>query len=234
MAYTLVSPSDGFFDRLFSFSNSISTSAAGLKLLFMCDLSLSFPFSSKMALCVPKVIIVGHSFVRRLSCDLEQQFDDRAKRNFDLKHVDVRLLEVGGRTAKKIKDFDLAGVFRFAPDVVILEIGANDLRNISPEMVGSEIDDLIKQLLKDFSVRVAGVCLVIPRAESSFNRKVKLLNRYLSVVIDNPNVFLWRHKILDEHGQKFEWCTKFDGVHLNPCGQYLLYRSYRGAILQAV
>ena len=32
-----------------------------------------------MALCVPNVMILGHSFVRRLSGDLEQHFDDRAK-----------------------------------------------------------------------------------------------------------------------------------------------------------
>ena len=103
-----------------------------------------------MASCVPKVMILGHSFVRRLSCDLDQQFDDRAKRNFDLNHVNVRLFGVGGRTVKKIKDFDLGVVFRFAPDVVILEIGTNDLCNISAEVVGSEIDELVKQLLGDF------------------------------------------------------------------------------------
>ena len=183
-----------------------------------------------MALCVPKVMILGHSFVRRLSCDLDQQFDDRAKRNFDLNHVNVRLFGVGGRTMKKIKDFDLGVVFRFAPDVGILEIGTNDLCNISAEVVGLEIDDLVKQL-SDFSVRVVGVRLVIPRAEALFNQKVKLLNRYLSVVIDNPHVFLWRHKILDESRCDF---LLQDGVHLNPCGQYLLYRSYRGAILKAV
>ena len=50
-----------------------------------------------MALCVPKVMILGHSFVRRLSSDLDQQFDDRAKRNFDLNHVNVRLFGVGAR-----------------------------------------------------------------------------------------------------------------------------------------
>ena len=122
---------------------------------------------------------------------------------------------------KKIKDFDLGVVFRFAPDVGILEIGTNDLCNISAEVVGLEIDDLVKQL-SDFSVRVVGVRLVIPRAEALFNQKVKLLNRYLSVVIDNPHVFLWRHKILDESRCDF---LLQDGVHLNPCGQYLLYRS---------
>ena len=75
------------------------------------------------------------------------------------------------------------------------------------------------------------MCLVIPQTEALFNQKVKLLNRYLSVVIENPNVFLWRHKILDEPQCDF---LLHDCVHLNPCGQYLLYRSYRGAILRAV
>ena len=64
-----------------------------------------------MALCVPKVMILGHSFIRRLSCDLDEQFDIRAKRNFDLNHVNVRLFGVWGRTVKKIKDFDLGMLF---------------------------------------------------------------------------------------------------------------------------
>ena len=47
-----------------------------------------------MALCVPKVMILGHSFVRRLSGDLEHHFDDHAKSNFDLEDVKVRLFGV--------------------------------------------------------------------------------------------------------------------------------------------
>ena len=70
-----------------------------------------------MALCVPKVMILGHSFVRRLSGDLENHFDDRAKSNFDLEGVKVRLFGIGGRTVKKIKQFDVANVSRFAPVV---------------------------------------------------------------------------------------------------------------------
>ena len=91
-----------------------------------------------------------------------------------------------GRTVKKIKDFDVGVVFCFAPDVVISEIGTNDLWNISAEVVGSEIDDLVKQLLSDFSVQVVGVCLVIPRAEALFNQKVKLLNRYFKCCYWQP------------------------------------------------
>ena len=184
-----------------------------------------------MTLCVPKAMILGHSFVRRLRGDLEQHFDDRAKSTFDLKDVQVRLFGVGGRTVNKIKQFDLANVSRFAPDVVILEIGTNDLCNEPPETVGSQIDELVELLLNHFPVRVVGVCEVIKRAEPVFNQKVEVLNRYLRVVIDNPKVFVWRHKILNSPSHDF---LLEDGVHLNPCCQYLLYRSYRGAILKAV
>ena len=107
----------------------------------------------------------------------------------------------------------------------------NDLCNEPPETVGSQIDELVELLLNDLSLRVVGVCLVIKRAEPMFNKKVEVLNRYLTVAIDCPRVFVWRHKILNSPSHDF---LLEEGVHLNPCGQYLLYRSYRGAVLKAV
>ena len=68
---------------------------------------------------------------------------------------------------------------------------------------------------------------MIKRAEPMFNKKVEVLNRYLSVVVDH----LIRHKISDSPSHDF---LLEDGVLLNPCRQYLLCRSYRGAILKAV
>ena len=162
--------------------------------------------------------------------DLEQHFDDRAKSNFDLEDVKIRLFGFGRRTVNKITQFDVPNVSRFGPDVVMLEIGTNDLCNELPETVGSQIDELVELLLNHLSVRVVGVCQVIKRAEPMFN-KVEVLNHYLSVVVDRPQVFVWRHKILDSPSHDF---LLENGVHLNPCGQYLLYRSYQGAILKAV
>ena len=75
-----------------------------------------------MALCVPKVMILGHSYIQRLSGDLAQHFDNHAKSDFDTEDNKVRLFGVGRRTVTKIKQFDLANVTRFAPDVVIIEI----------------------------------------------------------------------------------------------------------------
>ena len=118
---------------------------------------------------------------------MEQHFDNRAKSNFNLEDVKVRLFGVGRRTVNKIGPFDLMSPF-FAPDFVISEIGTNDLCNKPPEMVGSQIDKLVELSLNHFSVGVVGVCKVIKRAEPMFN-KAQVLNLYLSVVVDRPEVF---------------------------------------------
>ena len=119
------------------------------------------------------------------------------------------------------------------PDVIILEIGTNDLAANRPEVVGSEIDDLVQLLLQSYSVRVIGVCEVIPRVRAPFfNAAAPILNQYLTDVLQLcPNVFSWRHT-----GFSNPTVSPYlpDGVHLNPQGQYSLYRSYRGAILKAL
>jgi len=51
------------------------------------------------------------------------------------------------------------------------------------------------------------------------------------VLDDLPNVFFWSHVEFNSPHKDLYWK---DGVHVNPTGQYLLYRSYRGAILTAV
>ena len=117
---------------------------------------------------------------------MEWQFDDRTKSDFNLQDVKVRLFGVGGRTVDKIMQFDLVNVSRFTPEIVILEIGTNELGNAPLEMVGSQIDELFKLLLNHFSVRVVGVCLVIKRAEAVLNEKIEVLNQYLRA---NPKTF---------------------------------------------
>ena len=92
---------------------------------------------------VPSVLILGHSFVKRLKRDLRSHFDPRADGNFKLGGTEsVHLHSVGGRTVARLRSLDLHVVERIAPDVLILEIGTNDLVDTSPEVVGSEIESL--------------------------------------------------------------------------------------------
>ena len=84
-----------------------------------------------------------------------------------------------------------------APDIVILEIGTNNLTHTSPETVGSNIEDFASFLKREFSVCANGICGVIPSGISvshvmSFWHNASVLNQYVGVVLDDfANVFCW-------------------------------------------
>ena len=193
-----------------------------------------------MSVSVPKVLILGHSFVRRLRDDLDAQFDDRASKNFHLpESANVSLYGTGGRTVEKLLKYDLICVLNFRPDIILLEIGTNDLSHSAPEVVGSKIEEFARLLRDQYKVRVVGVCQVIDRKvshsealDTGFNAKAALLRQYLSVVLENEQaIFLWSHRDFSLPDRKLI-CS--DGVHCNAKGQYALYRSYRGAVLKAL
>ena len=138
-----------------------------------------------MALSRPKVLVFGHSFVRRLHQDLTTQFDMRAALNFNLPNVSIKLDDIGGRTVDKLMKYDFECVQKFQPNIVILEVGTNDLPLMKPK-----IDNLVHLLLGVTSIRVIGVCLVSDRATSpEFNAKVRILNKYLTVIFNGMHVF---------------------------------------------
>ena len=179
-----------------------------------------------MASSVPSVLVLGHSFIRRLRDDLRSHFDSRADDTFGLSDdAIVHLHGVGGLTVARLRR-DLGMVSSLSPQVVILELGTNDLTRLRLEVAGSEIEDT-------FSVRVIGVCKVLPRVRAPFlNGAASILNQYLCGILEPiPNVFCWRHRGFD-NPSVHPYLP--DGVHVNSFGQYCLYRSYRGAILKAL
>jgi len=173
-------------------------------------------------MCVPKILILGHSFVRRLRDDLAAHFDARAAPNFHLPETGhVSLYGTGGRTVAKLNKYDLPWVVnKYQPDIVILELGTNDLSTLPPEIVGSQIDDLAQALRDQYKVRVVGVCQVLNRNNPQtlapacdFNAKAAVLRQYLSVVLaDQPGIFLWTHK---EFYRSDRSLLSLDGVHCN-------------------
>ncbi len=94
-------------------------------------------------------------------------------------------------------------------------------------------------MLDELNIKVIAVCQVInkhiPHSDApdhAFNAKASILRQYLSVVLANePGVFLGDHRKFDNGRIGL---LSLDGVHCNPQGQYILYRSYRGAILKAL
>ena len=110
----------------------------------------------------PRVLILGHSFVRRLSSFLSHS--NIHSHNLGLQDVaEIALFGVGGRTIAKVEKFDLGFVRAWKPDIVILELGTNDLTKFPPESVGSSLEKLVQLLYENCSVKVIGVCQVIKR-----------------------------------------------------------------------
>ena len=104
------------------------------------------------------VVIRGHSFVRRLNCDLNAAFDSRPNTNFELSQsTSIHLHGVEGRTVEKLKKFDLSVLETFKPDILLLEIGTNYLSRFKPETVGSSIKEFILFVRHHFGTRVIGI-----------------------------------------------------------------------------
>ncbi|CAH3135465.1 unnamed protein product, partial [Porites lobata] len=96
-----------------------------------------------MASSVPSVLVLGHPFIRRLRDDLRLHFDSRADDTLGLSDdAIVHLHGVGGLTVARLLR-DLGMVSSLSPQVVILELGTNDLTRLRPEVAGSEIEDLV-------------------------------------------------------------------------------------------
>ena len=98
----------------------------------------------------PTVLALGHSFVRRMAHDLKANFDPRASETFNLEgNIPVHLHGIGGRTVRKLIQFDLDIISALTPDVVILEIGTNDLSMNRQEVAGSDNEEFVRLLCRD-------------------------------------------------------------------------------------
>ena len=100
---------------------------------------------------ISRVLIFGHSFVRRLRTDL-------LARMLDLQGIaDINMYDVGGWTIPRLRKFDLWVILKISRNIVSLEIGTSGLAN-TPEVVGSEIEYLVKLLISKYLVRAMVVC----------------------------------------------------------------------------
>ena len=193
----------------------------------------------------PKVMLVGHSYVWRMEAFIRGSPDPRVKPDLNLPRdldTPVRFCGTGGSTVPDVVSRDLASVETIRPDVVILQIGSNDLADkhrplMRPETVGSQIHDLAWKLINHLNVSQVVVCeeFRCPKKYQlfpDFNANIDALNQYLSVVIDAlPCASYWSH-----HGFKLSELDLYlhDGIHMNETGNFKLFKSFRGAAIQAL
>ena len=130
--------------------------------------------------------------------------------------ADIYFHGVGGRTIATFRKFDFHVVRQLVADVVILELGSNDLVEFSPQTVGSELESLVRKLYEIDSVQFVVEGQVLRRHTPNsveYNCKAGKLHQYLKVVLEPlPFRYYWRHRGF--------WKSKSalylpDGVHLN-------------------
>ena len=104
-------------------------------------------------------------------------------------HIDgdlsIKWHDIGGRTISKVIQHDLGIVETFAPEIVVIQLGINDLSSLSAVETGSALEDLSRLLHESHGVQRVCVCHTIFRGNAPlFNRQVKLLTKYLKVVLE--------------------------------------------------
>ena len=168
-----------------------------------------------------RILIPGHSFIRRLHVFLRQNFSEVFARNLHIDgNLSIKWHGIGGRTISKVIRHDLGIVETFAPEIVVIQLGINDLSSLSALETGSALEDLSRLLHESHGVQRVCVCQTIFRGNAPlFNRQGKLLTKYPKVVLEPiPYVLYWRHRGFWNCKSRF--LTR-DGVHLNHLGQYI-------------
>lgn len=188
----------------------------------------------------PRVLVLGHSFVRRLK---EFAAPNHSGGPYDLNLglsniCSIIFHGIGGRTVDKMIKHDLDKIRSAAPNIVVLELGSNDLcdKDSDPETIALSIVALAELLLTELSLRFIAVCEVTARQNEPFvgyNDRTALLNGYLRESLRIiPTAKCWQNRGLINPTNNAVYAP--DGIHLNDIGNKALYRSYRGAILWAL
>ena len=189
-----------------------------------------------------QVLIFGHSFVKNLNRFLRENHGDYHNLGFDYSRAHVHWLGIGGMRVDQARGEQLIAVERVRPDIVYVELGTVDMTNpkLGPEEIGSEIHELaldmialgVKKVIVGEIIHREGKG--IPRRMLYVNQRVNIANLYLSAVLGpqfTPKARFWRHKRFWHSAYPL---LKKDGVHPNTLGSRRLFRSIRGAVLQAI
>ena len=157
----------------------------------------------------------------------------------DSSRLDLSFLGHGGRTVSGIESEDMQVIKRFAPHVVILMVGGNDLTSptASPLGVASDIHELALSIAAVQSCVKVLVGAIPPRRSypstgPAYPERVDRYNfilRNLLQVEESAAFFKIRgliDPVRDIHIR--------DGVHFKPYGLYRLYRAVRGAVCSAL
>ena len=153
-----------------------------------------------------KVLILGSSYVRRLGFFVHQPdwASDLLNLGFPPSQVSFRLEGISGGTiypGVKSIQHRLPLIGSFAPDVVFLQIGGNDLDRVNacPSNIAQALMSFANMLITVYQVKRVLIGQVFYRFHDNgqFNLKTKALTAHLKLLLrhnENTQIFLWTHK----------------------------------------
>ena len=109
-----------------------------------------------------QILILGHSFTRCLAGFLQKRGHEHLMAKLS-PLGSIRFHGVGGRTIVKVRKFDLGIIRCLSPDILVLEVGSNDLTKLPAQTVGSKLETLVRYLHDEFNVKSIAVCQVTRR-----------------------------------------------------------------------
>ena len=186
----------------------------------------------------PRILVLGHSFVWRLTQFVAETDLACISSNFHLANTPtVQFYGIGGRTVTKLHQFDLPLIAQAKPTILILEIGSNDLCDplLTVPNLTANIFQLVQLFHFDYHVPHVIVSQVLPRKTPPvmtppYNERVQQLNASLHHLLQTtPFATLWFHPSIS-HSKSSVFLR--DGIHLNFRGNHLLYHSYQKALMR--
>ena len=146
------------------------------------------------------VLILGHSYVRRLaqfvytsSMDVSPNF------GINIAKCKVFYARFGGASVHRIHQELRKEVNRVQPSVVILQVGSNDVKRNSddPEELATRVLQLARRLVNDFGIAHVVVSQLFLRNKTyctRYNEIVQMMNTHLHDQLQGERcISFWRH-----------------------------------------
>ena len=187
--------------------------------------------------CRPvKILYFGHSFVQHMQDYMAALPYYMGNFGLPFNEASVYFKSMSGAPVERLrKKHNLNLVNRMQPEIVMLEIGTNDLSEPekSPRYVHDQVLELVREIL-DCRVRKVVVNQVVRRGkkgligkDQDFEEKIHSYNHMMEDTLKHlPRTLFWHHRNM---WGDIEALVE-DGTHLNDQGNKRVYRSVKGAL----
>ena len=196
-----------------------------------------------------KVLILGHSFVRRLEQFVINSVDSRVNENLNLDCDEVCVYYRGhsGASLQRIRALGISYVRELRPDITIIHALSNELckRDRTVDAVFRELVDFVNSLRYGESVKPVVILQTLHRLAPVrrirygvnvhwFNSRVDALNGRIANYLRNVDgaAFFRLSGFWAPSARATKYCD--DGVHLNEQGNISYYNNIRAVVVSSL